>query len=97
MDIEYTKEMVTKRIQNQDIFDSIDYDFRFFYSLEFGTVKLSRDKIAFLRREDRELYILDGDKCNKIYDDFMLFVKSIINGLFHYIIIILSTAYMKLI
>ena len=77
MDIEYTKEIVTKRIQNKETFDKMDYEFRFFYSLGFGTVKLNRKHIAFLRREDRELFVLeDAEKCNKIYDSFLGFVKT---------------------
>ncbi len=70
-------EETMKRMQNQEKFNKLDYDFRFFYSLRFGEVKLSPNMIAFLSFPDRRLMILeDKEKCNKIFDNFLEFVKN---------------------
>lgn len=70
-------EETMKRMQNQEKFNKLDYDFRFFYSLRFGEVKLSPNLLAFLTFPDRRLFILeDKEKCNKIFDNFLEFVKT---------------------
>ena len=70
-------EETMKGIQNQDKFNKLDFDFRLFYSLDFGEVKLSPSLIAFLSFPDRRLIILeDKEKCNEIFNDFLGFVKT---------------------
>ena len=70
-------EETMQRMQSQEKFNKLDYDFRFFYSLRFGEVKLSPNLLAFLTFPDRRLFILeDKEKCNKIFNDFLEFVKT---------------------
>lgn len=70
-------EETMKRIQNQEKFNKLDYEFRFFYSLRFGEIKLSPNLLAYLTFPDRRLFILeDRERCNKIFDDFLEFVKT---------------------
>lgn len=70
-------ERTMKEIQNQEKFNKLDFDFRLFYSLDFGEVKLSPNLIAFLSFPDRRLMILeDKEKCNEIFNDFLGFVKT---------------------
>ena len=66
-----------RRIQNQENFNKLDYDFRLFYSLHFGEIKLSPKMVAFLTFPDRKLILLeDREKCGKIFNDFLSFVKT---------------------
>lgn len=70
-------EETMKRIENQEKFNKLDYDFRFFYSLQFGEVKLSPNIIAFLTFPDRRLIILEDKQiCGQVFNDFLNFVKT---------------------
>lgn len=71
-------EELMKKLNNQDKFDKLDYEFYFYCSLDFGKVKLSPNHIAFLTEPPhRELFLLeDKEKCEKIFADFLIFVKS---------------------
>ena len=70
-------EEAMKRIENQEKFNKLDYDFRFFYSLRFGEVKLSPNTIAFLTFPDRRLIILEDKQiCGQVFNNFLNFVKT---------------------
>ena len=70
------KELLLNKQQNQDKFDKLEYDFYFYYSLNFGQIKLSPNHIAFLTNPHGVLFILeDKEKCKKIFSDFLKFVK----------------------
>lgn len=62
---------------NNDKFDSLDYDFYFEYSLNFGKVKLSQKHFAIITKNPTKLFIIDDEQKTKaLFEDFLSFVNS---------------------
>lgn len=62
---------------NNDKFDSLDYDFFFEYSLNFGKVKLSQKHFAIITKNPTKLFIIDNEQKTKaLFEDFLRFVDS---------------------